>query len=52
MVLLSYIDPDMVMERHYFLEKLNDPAVIGGIRITAVLLLLFFAVSYLRYRKK
>ena len=52
MVLLSYTDPGTVMERHYILEKLNNPAVIGGIRVAAALLLLFFAVNYLRYRKK
>lgn len=52
MVLISQVAAEAVQERDYFLSALEEPFVINGIRIVCVVLLVFFAGSYLRYRKR
>jgi hypothetical protein len=46
------IPSEAVAPRTYFLESLNTPGVIWGIRIVAFLLLLSFIVYYLCHRDR
>lgn len=52
MILLSKIASEAVQERDYFLSALENPFVVNGIRITCVVLLVFFVGSYLKHKKK
>lgn len=51
-MLLKMVSAEAVQERHFFLESLNSPEVFMGIRILGAAVLLFFIISYLKYRKK
>lgn len=50
--LIDIIDSSMVEERHYFLEELNTPAVLWGIRAVCILAALTVFIVYVVSRKK
>lgn len=52
MLLLNIISADAVKERDYFLSFMNNPWMINGIRILAVIMFAAFIIAYLKYRKK
>lgn len=49
---LNMIGPEAVQERHFFLEGINNPAMIYGIRVIGAGLLLFFIISYFWHKKR
>lgn len=52
MLIFNIISADAVKERDYFLSFMDNPWIINGIRILAVIVFVAFMIAYLKYRKK
>lgn len=51
-MVFEMIGKEAVQERHFFLECINRPEVIFGIRMIGIGLFLIFVISYFWHKKR